>query len=145
MSTRLPALAVIPIIATVMAIQSCSYSPMQATTSAGMVIYTQGAQQHTATVQIALTPAEVYAGMLRILDRMPELSVIHQDHKRYLLEVTADENRLTGQATQLDTHSTLLFIWADAGNSGQTGQNLALRATRVVCAELNVECEMDSP
>ncbi len=144
MRTRLQYLFDRAVIVAALALSGCSYGPMQAPTSAGMVIYTEGAQHHTATVQIALPPPDVYAGMLRILDRMPELSVIHQDRKRYMLEVTADEKRLTGQATPLDTNSTLLFIWADAGNSGLTGQDLSLRAMREICAELNVECKMDS-
>ena len=124
------------------AMQSCAYGPMQAPTSAGMVIYTKGARQHTATVQIAQPPAEVYAGMLRALAKRPDLKVINNDEKRYLLEVTKDGKRLTGQATELDANSTLFFIWADAGESGQTGQNLALVAMQELCAELKIECKM---
>ena len=125
-----------------LAMQGCAYGPMRAPTSAGMVVYTKGARQHTATVQIAQPPAEVYAGMLRALAKRPDLKVINNDEKRYLLEVTKDGKRLTGQATELDANSTLFFIWADAGESGQTGQNLALVAMRELCAELKIECKM---
>ncbi len=124
------------------AIQSCTYGTMQAPTSAAMVVYTKGARQHTATVQIARPPAEVYAAMLRILSRSPDLKIINNDEKHYLLEVTKEGKNLTGQATQLDSHSTLFFIWADAGDSGQTGQSLALDAMRQVCTELKVQCTM---
>ncbi|KPK09647.1 MAG: hypothetical protein AMJ68_11560 [Acidithiobacillales bacterium SG8_45] len=122
---------------------SCAYGPMQAPTSAGLVVYTKGAQQHTATVQIARPPTEVYAAMLRIVAKRPDLTVINNDEKRYLLEVAKGEKRLTGQATELDAYSTLFFIWADAGASGQSGQNLALTAMRELCAELKVECKME--
>ena len=123
--------------------QGCTYGAMQAPTSAGLVGYTKGASQHTATVQIARPPAEVYAGMLRIIARRPDVTVINQDKKHYLVEVTKGEKRLTGQATELDAYSTLFFIWADAGASGQTGQNLALTAMRELCAELKIECKME--
>jgi len=126
-----------------LAFLSCAYGPMQAPTSAGMVVYTKGARQHTATMQIARPPAEVYAGMLRVLARRPDLTVINNDEKHFLLEVTKGGNRLTGQATELDANSTLFFIWADAGESGQTGQNLALSAMRELCAELKIECKME--
>jgi hypothetical protein len=122
--------------------QSCTYGAMRAPTSAGLVVYTKGARQHTATVQIARPPAEVYAGMLRILARRPDLKVINNDEKHYLLEVVKGEKHLTAQATELDGNSTLFFIWADAGESGQTGHDLALVAMRELCAELKIECKM---
>ncbi len=124
-------------------LQDCTYGPMRAPTSAGLVVYTKGAQQHTATVEIERPPAEVYAAMQRTIAKRSDLMVINKDEKRYLLEVTKGEKRLTGQATKLDTNSTLLFIWADAGASGQTGQNLALTAMRALCAELQIECKME--
>lgn len=127
-----------------LAIIGCTHGPMQAPTSAGMIVYTKGARQHTATVQIALPPADVYAGMLRVLARKPDLQIINNDEKHYLLEVSSDERLLTGQATELDADSTLFFIWADAGNSGQSGQSLALRAMQELCAELKIECTMNS-
>ena len=121
----------------------CTYGAMKAPTDAGLVVYTRGASQHTATVQIARPPAEVYAGMLRVIARRSDVTVVNQDEKHYLVELTKGEKRLTGQATELDANSTLFFIWADAGASGQTGQNLALVAMRELCAELKIECEME--
>ena len=122
--------------------QSCTYGSMRAPTSAGLVVYTRGASQHTATIQIPRPPAEVYSAMLRIITRHPELTVINDDKKHYLLEVAKGEEHLTGQATELDANSTLFFIWADAGASGQTGKNLALRAAQEICAELKIQCQM---
>jgi hypothetical protein len=121
---------------------SCAYGPMQAPTSAGMVVYTKGARQHTATVQLARPPAEVYAAMLRVAAQHPEYKILNKDDKRFMLELTEGERSLAGQATELDPNSTLFFIWADAGQSGQTGQSLALNAMRELCAELKIECKM---
>jgi len=126
----------------VLTMLGCTYGAMKAPTSAGLVVYTRGASLHTATIQIARPPAEVYSAMLRIITRHPELTVINDDKKHYLLEVAKGEEHLTGQATELDANSTLFFIWADAGASGKTGKNLALRAAQEICAELKIQCQM---
>ena len=120
----------------------CAYGPMQAPTSAGLVVYTKGARQHTATVQLAVPAAEVYAAMLRITAQRPDLKVLNKEDKRYLLELTDGERSVAGQATELDANSSLLFIWSDAGESGQTGQNISLKAIRDICVELKVHCTM---
>jgi hypothetical protein len=124
-------------------ILGCTYGAMKAPTSAGMVVYTRGASLHTATIQIAKPPAEVYSAMLRAVAKYPKkVTVVNNDKKRYLLEVTHDGKRLTGQAMELDANSTLFFIWADTGDSGDTGKHLAETATRTLCAELKIECKM---
>ncbi len=125
-----------------LAVAGCTYGPMKEPTTAALVIYTKGAKQHTANLQIALPPTEVYAGMLRAVSRHPELDIINNDEQRFLLEVLAGDLSLTGQATELDQNSTLFFIWADAGSSGLTGENLAMRAIRELCSELAIECTM---
>lgn len=130
------------VIAAVLTLLGCTYGAMRAPSDAGLVVYTRGARSHTATVQIARPPAEVYAAMIRIIARSPDLKVINNDKKHYMVEITKGEKSLTGQATELDANSTLFFIWVDAGTSGQTGQSLALQAVREVCAELKVQCTM---
>ena len=122
----------------------CTFGPMSGPTIAGLVTYTEGARQHTATVQLNRAPAEVYAGIQRVIARRPDVQVVNDDSKRYLLEVVKGTRRLTAQATLLDSHSTLLFIWADAGESGQTGRDLALKAAQDICAELHVNCKVKS-
>jgi hypothetical protein len=108
----------------------------------GLIFHTRGANQHTATVQLALPPGEVYAGMLRVAARHSEFRVANKVQSRFLLEVEDGTRRLTGQATDLGEGKTLLFMWADAGGSGQTGQALLLEAVKEICAELAVQCEM---
>jgi len=125
-----------------LAMPGCAYGPMQAPTSAGQVVYTKGARQHTATVQLAVPAAEVYAAMLRITAQRPDLKILNKEDKRYLLELTDGERSVAGQATELDVNSSLLFIWSDAGESGQTGQSISLKAIRDICAELKVHCTM---
>ena len=121
----------------------CTYGAMKAPTDAGLVVYTRGASLHTATIQIARPADEVYAAMLRAVANYPEkLTVVNNNEKSYLLELTHEGKRLTGQAMEVDANTTLFFIWADAGETNDTGKNLAERATRTLCNELKVECKM---
>lgn len=125
------------------AIQSCTYGTMQAPTSAAMVVYTKGARQHTATIQIAKPADEVYAAMLRAVANNPEkMTVVNNDEKGYLLELAHKGKKITGQAMEVDANTTLFFIWADAGETNDTGKNMAERATRSLCSELKIECKM---
>lgn len=120
----------------------CTPVALQPVTSTGLVIYTKGASQHTARVQLALPPNDVYSGMLAIVGRMPELTVVNQDDRKFFLEVVNGKWRLSGQATDLGRGETLLFVWADAGSSGQSGRELALDAVKLLCTELGVECSV---
>lgn len=127
----------------VLTLLGCTYGAMKAPSDAGLVVYTRGASLHTATIEIAKPADEVYAGMLRAVANSPnEVTIVNNDAKRYLLELTSEGERLTGQAMVLDANSTLFFIWADAGTTGNTGKNLAERATRALCGELKIKCQM---
>ena len=130
-------------IVSVLTLLGCTYGAMKVPSDAGLVVYTRGASLHTATIEIAKPASEVYAAMLRAVDNYPEkVTVVNNDKKRYLLELTHEGKRLTGQAMELDAYSTLFFIWADTGTTGDTGKSLAERATRSLCAELKIKCQM---
>lgn len=127
----------------VLTLLGCTTGAMKAPTDAGMVVYTRGSSLHTATIQIAMPAAEVYAGMLRAVAKYPEkVTVVNNNEKGYLLEVNHEGKRLTAQAMEVDAYTTLFFIWADAGETNDTGKSLAERATRTLCNELKVECKM---
>jgi hypothetical protein len=121
----------------------CSSGPAKAPTSAGMVVFAKGAKQYTATVMLAEQPRAVYEAMVSIVKRSPDLTVINNNKDDFLLEVRHENSvSITAQATTMDRLSTILFIWADAGDSGMTGYELARRAMKNVCDELKVECTM---
>jgi hypothetical protein len=126
----------------VLLLQGCTYGPMQAPTQTGLVLYAKGARQHTATVQLELPPAQVYAAMQRVIRKRSDLQLLNSNEKRYLIEVMQGDKAVTAQATPLDGNSTLLFVWTDAGKSGDTGRDLALRSVNELCLELRVKCQM---
>ena len=79
--------------------------------------------------------------MLKVLERDPEINVVSQNDKGMLLEVVEAGERMTGQVTNLGSAESLLYVWADAGNSGRTGSELTSVVIEAVCEELGVEFE----
>jgi len=123
-------------------LQACTVGPMREPTQTGLVLYTQGARQHTATVQLNVPPQDVYTAMLRVIRGRKDLKLISSNDRRYLIEVVQGANSITAQATPQDNYSTLLMVWAQAGKNGETGRDLALRAVNQLCTELAIECRM---
>lgn len=122
----------------------CTPVALQPVTSTGLIIYTKGAAQHTARVQLARPPNDVYAGILAVVGRVPEWTVVNRDDRRFFLEAMEGTRRLSAQATDLGRGETLLFVWADAGESGQSSHELAVKAVELLCTELGVECSMQA-
>ena len=139
---RVYSLGVVGLIS-VLSMLGCTTGPMKAPSDAGLVVYTKGSSLHTATIQIAKPASEVYAAMVRAVAKYPEkVTVVNNNEKSYLLEVSHEGKRLTGQAMELDANSTLFFIWADTGTTGDSGKHLAEKATRTIFNELKIECKM---
>jgi hypothetical protein len=109
--------------------------------SAGEVVYTRGARQHTATVELAVAPRRAYEAMLRVAETSPGWTIVSNDPTRLLVEAEEGKRSVAAQATELGSNSTLLFIWADAGDSAETGRDLAAEAMRDICNELDVRCK----
>lgn len=115
---------------------------LQPVATTGAILYTQGARQHTAMLQISLPSTEVYAGLLRVVEKRPDLKVINKNDKRLFVEVEKNGQNLSAQATSLAGNETLLFIWADTGASGRAGRDLTQIATEAICNELGVQCKV---
>ena len=121
----------------------CTTGPMKAPSDAGLMVYSKGARLHTATIQIAKPASEVYAAMLRAVAKSSkDLTVVNNNEKSYLLELTSEGKSLTAQAMELDANSTLFFIWADSGQTGDTGKNMTEHAAKTLCNELKIECKL---
>lgn len=127
------------VVAAAVMTQGCG-TMLQPVATSGAVIYTQGARQHTAMLQIGLPPSEVYAGLQRVIADYPEFTVVDRNDNNFYVEILSNERSLSAQATSLSDGKTLLFLWADAGNSGKSGQDLARDAIAKICAELATEC-----
>ncbi len=124
-------------------ISGCTALPGGTVTNAATIVYTSGASQYTAAVQLQVPADEVFEAMVRVIKEHPDIEVVERKDKAFLIEVAqAKERRITGQVTSLGSGSSLLYIWADAGSSGRSGRELAISAVEFICDELGVDYEM---
>ena len=106
------------------------------------VIYTAGSKKHTAAVQVPVDASKVFATIVRLLEQKPDYVIENRNDEAFLIEVAKGAKSMTGQVTSLGSNRSLLYVWADAGESGLTGEELATSVVEVVCDELGVEYEL---
>ncbi len=124
-------------------IGACTALPGGTVTDAATIVYTSGASQYTAAVELQVQVDEVFEAMVRVVKEHPDIEVVNRKDKAYLIEVAQEkERRITGQVTRLSSGSSLLYVWADAGSSGQSGREMAISAVEFICDELGVDYEM---
>ena len=142
MTNRLWQLLVISTFLTVSTLSGCIFLPGGTVVDSALVVHTAGSKKHTAAVQVPVAASEVFATIVRMIEDNPDLLIESRNDKAFLIEVTKGSRSLTGQVTDLGTGRSLLYVWADAGESGVTGEELATSVVKNVCGELGVEYEL---
>jgi len=123
----------------------CAPLPGSSVTHATTVVYTAGASRHTAAVELPVEPPVVFEALVRLIKERPDVEVVDRNDKAMLIEVAQEnERRITGQVTKLGAGNSLLYVWADAGSSGQSGREMATSAIELICKELDVDYELVS-
>ncbi len=120
----------------------CTALPGGSVVESALVVHTAGSKKHTAAVQVPIAASEVYATIIRMVEDNPDLIIENRNDKAYLIEVAEGSQVLTGQVTDLGAGRSLLYVWADAGESGVTGKELATAVVEIVCDELGVKYEV---
>ena len=121
----------------------CAPLPGSTVTNAATVVYTAGARQHTAAVELPVAPPVVFEALVRLIKERTDVEVVDRNDKAMLIEVAQEnERRITGQVTKLGAGNSLLYVWADAGSSGQSVREMAISAIELICEELGVEYEL---
>ena len=128
----------------ILALGGCTALPGGKVVESATIVYTAGSSQYTAAVEVAVLAPDVYATLIRVITENPNVEVVSRKDKALLVEVARDSKRLTAQVTRLGESNSLLYVWADAGASGQTGQELAISVVERVCTELGVSFELVS-
>ena len=124
-------------------LSGCIFLPGGTVTNSATVVYTAGASQHTAAVELQVAADVVFEALVRIIKESPDIEVVNRNDQAFLIEVAQQkERRITGQVTKLGSGSSLLYIWADAGSSGESGRGMAISAVEVICDELGVSYEL---
>ena len=106
--------------------------------SVATVVWMRGSNHITTTVLIKKEPVEVYAAMIRIIERKPDVKVIKKDDESYLIEAVRGEVKATAKATPYESGLTQLIVTADAGKDDQSDEDLALNVVKQICEELKV-------
>ena len=105
----------------------------------GTVVYVVSKMQYTATVEVKAKPADVYAAMLRILQRRPDVEIVKRDDAKYLLDVKKGNNKATCQVSVTEAGVTQLKVSAMEYETEASHQDLAFRIVTQVCDELGVK------
>ena len=123
-------------------VSACSPMPGSSVTNAATVVYAAGASQYTAAVELQVPAAEVFDALVITIKKHPEIEIIKRNDKARLIEVSQQERRITGQVSSLGSGNSLLYIWADAGSTGEAGREIAMAAVDLICSELGVDYEI---
>jgi hypothetical protein len=142
MKYRLRQLFVLPALFVFASLGACAWLAGGSVVESALVVHTAGSKKHTAAAQIPIAAADVFVAVIHLVEDRPDLIVESRNDKAFLIEVTAGSQSLTGQVTSLGVGKSLLYVWADAGESGLTGEALAISVVQLVCDELGVEHEL---
>ena len=107
--------------------------------SVATVVYMRSNNHLTTTVLIKKAPDAVYAAMIQIIERTPDIKTIKKKDKDYLIEASRGDDKVTAKATFYGSGLTQLIVTADAGKGGLSDEDLALNVVRQICEELGVE------
>lgn len=119
----------------------CTALPARQAVDAALVVHTEGSSQHMIAARVPADASRVFDSFVRIIEERPDIEVVNRKDNAMLLEITQDEFNITAQATQLGAGESLLYVWAEAGDSGRSGRELATAAIEAICEELGVEYE----
>ncbi len=124
-----------------LAIAGCTAMPARQAVDAANVVYTQGSSHHMIAAQVPVDAERVYESFLRVIAERPDISIVTQKDAAMMLEVSRDDLTLTGQVSSLGAGRSLLYVWANAGDSGLSGRELSEKAVAYICEDLGVSIE----
>ena len=141
--TRRPggrAVALLVSLAAVTILHGC----ITATAIAVVRIYRRRTSQgYILRAQVPRTPDQVYAAMVEIIRRRPDLSVHSMDATKHMAEVSnkADE-RVSVQAKAAGDGSSELIVTVAKAGGGRAKEQLALDVITMICDELGVRYKL---
>lgn len=106
------------------------------------IIVVAGTMQYTATVEVSAPPDKVYAAMLRILERRPDVTVKDRDDEHRHLEVSKGKNTAKAEVKLAKSGLTELTVTARENETDMSHKELALKVVQQVCDELGVKYQV---
>jgi len=130
------------ILAFAMLLNACLGTPGTTVTNAGEVVCLAGPKEETVTVTLAAHPEDVFDSIVRMVLEAETTEVIQRNDASRMIEVTYDGRSLNAQATEYGEGDTLLFLWADAGETGLTGNEVAMSTIDMISKDLNASYKL---
>jgi hypothetical protein len=130
------------ILAFAMLLNACLGTPGTTLTNAGEVVYLAGPKQETVTVTLVARPDAVFDSIIRMVLEAETTEVIQRNNASRMIEVTFDGRSLNAQVTEFGDGESLLFLWADAGDTGLTGKEVAMSTIDKISKDLNARYEL---
>lgn len=127
----------VALVALVTIVQGCITAAV-----ATAVIYVAGTTQYTAKVQVNASPDKVYAAMLRILDRRPDVTVEKRDDIKHKLEIAKGKNHATAQVELAGSGLAELKVTARENETDASHKELAMKIVQQVCDDLGVKYQV---
>lgn len=99
-------------------------------------------RQYTATLEVSKSADEIYRIVVRELEKIPDVRIVRKDDSKFFIEASrADKNtRIT--ASPASNGKSRVTITADAGNTWEESKDLASRAVRRICEEVQMRCQL---
>ena len=105
------------------------------------IAYVKSRLEHTAVVELDVTPQEVYGAMERVAAATTGLEFKKQDPINFIMKVKNlnNNNVVMAQAKLLDNGKTQFKVTASAKEEELRNEELALGVVELVCDELGVK------
>jgi hypothetical protein len=130
------------ILASAVLLTACIGTPGTTVTNAGEVVYLSGPKQETVAVTLAASPEAVFDSILRTIAEAKTAEVTQRNDETRMVEASYDGRSFNAQATEFGSGDTLLFLWVDAGETGLTGNELAMSTIETISKDLNASYEL---
>lgn len=139
---RLLPLPISAILAFPVLLSACLGTPGTTVTNAGEVVYSASAKKGTVTAIVAASPGLVFDSFIREIMRSETVEVIERNDASMMVEIALDGRTLRAEVTEYGDDQTLLFLWADAGDTGLTGNEVAMSTINTISQDLDVNYEL---
>jgi hypothetical protein len=107
-----------------------------------VVNFIEKGSQYTATLEVAKEADEIYRIVVRELEQIPDVRIIRKDDSKFSVEASRAEKITLITASPLGAGKSRVTVQADAGKSWEESKDLAHRAVRRICEEVQMRCTL---
>jgi hypothetical protein len=99
-------------------------------------------RQYTATLEVSKSADEIYRIVVRELEKIPDVRIVRKDDSKFFVEASRADRNTRITASPAGNGKSRVTITADAGNTWEESKDLASRAVRRICEEVQMRCQL---